>query len=191
MTPEAHAALTKALAAAPDGLELIPVNRIAAAPLTPHVLELRPIAGSAGHGVPGRSLVDPLGWQLHLPYERDPMPMNGRVNRFKHASSVRTVRETANWLATQIPRQDRIRVELVQHVTDRKDRDPDNLAHTYKALIDGLRDDKRRGQTGIVADDTPAYVDRLMPRIEPHKLPGLQRELLLSGWMRLHVWPAT
>lgn len=188
MTPEAHAALNEALAAAPDGLELIPVNRIAAAPLTPHVLQLvEPLRAYSGETI--RNYIH--GWQLHLPYERDPMPMNGRVNRFKHASSVRTVRETANWLATQIPRQERIRVELVQHVTDRKDRDPDNLAHTYKALIDGLRDDKRRGQTGIVADDTPAYVDRLMPRIEPHKLPGLQRELLLSGWMRLHVWPAT
>lgn len=180
MTTDGNTALTEALAAAPAGCELVPVNRLAPTPVTPHVLNL--VALDAPQQI--------LGWQLHLPYETDPMPMNGRVNRFQHAKTVRSVRGTANWLASQIPRQDRIRVELVQHVTDRKDRDPDNLAHTYKALIDGLRDDRRSGQTGIVADDTPRYVDRLMARIEPHKLPGLRRDLQLRGWMRLHVWPA-
>lgn len=179
--------LTSALAEAPEGTVLIPVNRTGFTPLAPQVLAVHAIVPVDRFG-PG--LGDRLGWQLHLPYERDPIPMNGRRHWTKTSSAVRNVRETASWLSTQIPRQERIRVELVQHVTDRHDRDPDNLSYTYKALVDGLRDDAKLRQTGIVANDTPAYVDRLMPRIEYHAPDRRQRDLLLRGWMRLHIWPA-
>lgn len=182
--------MTTALAATPEGTVLVPTNALAAGPLTPHVLRVH----AALHGtLPGTIPIgvgDVLGWQLHLPWEVDPLPMNGRKNRWAVASAVRDARTTVEWLSTQIPRQERIRVELVQHVTDRRDRDPDNLSHTFKAVVDGLRDDRRRNRTGIVADDTPRYVDRLHPRIEYHKPDGPRRDLPIKGWFRLHVWPA-
>jgi hypothetical protein len=180
--------LTTALAASPEGTALVPASRLATGPLVPHVLQLRAVVPVDRFGPRAG---DVLGWQLHLPWETDPLPMNGRRNHFRTAAIVKQTRESAYLLArAYIPRQDRIRVELVQHVTDRKDRDPDNLSHTYKALVDGLRDDARLHQVGIVANDTPAYVDRLMPRIETHKPDGRQRDLPLRGWFRLHVWPA-
>ena len=44
---------------------------------------------------------------------------------------------------------------------DKRRRDPSNLIATQKPILDGLVD------AGLVPDDTPEYVNELMPKIVP------------------------
>lgn len=68
-------------------------------------------------------------------------------------------------LAAGIGRLQRCQVEVVWVVADRRRRDSDNASPFAKAIFDGLGADK--GVTaGIVPDDTPEYMTKLMPRIE-------------------------
>jgi hypothetical protein len=123
-------------------------------------------------------------YELHLPWSTNPIPMNGgRGSPFAHARKVRDARATAHFLATQLPRLDRIRVELVQYVTTRRVRDEDNLGALAKALVDGLRDDPKKGLRGIVPDDTRDYVERMAHRIEPAP-EGM------AAHFRLRIWTA-
>lgn len=103
------------------------------------------------------------GWMLHLPWEKNPAPMNrsgARGGWRQDAAQARLVRETAYSLALgRIPRQRRIRALLHWHVTTRRTRDEDNLVRCMKHLVDGLR------LAGVVDDDDRQYVLRDMPEI--------------------------
>lgn len=120
-------------------------------PTQPYLSELRPTDNE--HAL--------AGWLLHLPWERNPLPMN----KARHGSwqadarAVRNVRELATYLAGKIPAQERIWVRLDWEVTDRRDRDEDNLVRCMKALVDGIR------IAGVVPKDTGLHVRRLMPTI--------------------------
>jgi hypothetical protein len=163
-----------------------------AGPTVPHLIRVYEPEHETGYDGLARPIVTRhrlgalLGWQFHLPYETNPLPMNGgRGNHYAHAAQAKKVRETAYWLATQVPRQERIRVQLVQHVVSRRTRDADNLGELAKRLVDGLRDDKRRGVTSIVPDDDERYIERLHPAIVEHeRSPETPR-----AYFRLHVWP--
>jgi hypothetical protein len=104
------------------------------------------------------------GWMLHLPWAKNPAPMNRSGSRGgwrEAALQSRTVREVAFQLALhRIPRQARIRVRLDWHVTTRRVRDEDNLVRCMKHLVDGLR------LAGVVDDDDRRYVLRDMPEIQ-------------------------
>lgn len=122
-----------------------------------------------------------VGWELHLPWELNPLPANGgrgQVNA--HASKVREVRDLARYLTRDvIPEQTRIRTHLVWEVAKVRKRDAANLAPLEKALVDGLRDltigRKRRGLgqpagpavhlRGIIPDDDARYLEPTMPEI--------------------------
>jgi hypothetical protein len=144
---------------------------------------------------------EPIGWVLHLPYETNPLPMNGSHGHWRSsAAKKREARETAFLLTRgSIPRQERIRVRLDWEVLTRGDRDEDNLGVFFKALVDGLRDwqpkwSKKSGLPkppllpNLVPTDTREYVLREHPRInyasKADRPPGVKPHF------RLLIWPA-
>ena len=126
------------------------------------------------------SQLELAGWMLHLPWAKNPAPMNrsGARGGWRDAArQARTVREVAYSLALgRIPRQSRIRVRLDWHVTTRRIRDEDNLVRCMKHLVDGLK------RAGVVVDDDRTYVLRDMPEIH-------YRAVAAGGYphMRLYV----
>lgn len=122
-----------------------------------------------------------IGWVLHLPWERDPLPMNNRLHRHAKTAQIRMIRETAFQLArsARIPNQDRIRTRLDWEVIDKRTRDEDNLSYTYKSLVDGLR------LAGVIHDDNRRYILREMPEI--HYAPRSPERP--RAFMRLHIQP--
>lgn len=105
----------------------------------------------------------PVGWMLHLPWAKNPAPMNRSGARGGWRAAARqaaTVRDVAFQLALRrIPLQRRIRVRLDWHVTTRRIRDEDNLVRCMKHLVDGLK------LAGVVEDDHSEFVRRDMPSI--------------------------
>lgn len=103
------------------------------------------------------------GWMLHLPWAKNPAPMNrsGARGGWRDAAhQARTVRDVAYSLALgRIPLQSRIRVLLHWHVVTKRTRDEDNLVRCMKHLVDGLK------LAGVVVDDDRTYVLRDMPEI--------------------------
>lgn len=112
---------------------------------------------------------DLAGWMLHLPWAKNPAPMNRSGSRGgwrDAARQSRTVRDVAYQLALgRIPQQRRIRVLLHWHVTTKRTRDEDNLIRCMKHLVDGLK------LAGVVVDDDRTYVLRDMPTIV-HQAPA-------------------
>ena len=81
-----------------------------------------------------------------------------------HAKLVAEVRCDAGWVVkgARIPACARVTVGLVYVPAVRRKRDGgENYADTLKAAIDGVVD------AGVVPDDTPEYVIRLMPVVAP------------------------
>lgn len=142
-------------------------------PAVPHVRRLYPAALDElviGRDPDGSPLLDPwrlkiagdpIGWLFHLPWIRNPLPMNKKRHGHwaQDARDVAGVRDLAYALGRSIPAQDRIRVRLDWEVTDRRDRDEDNLVRCMKALVDGIR------IAGVVPKDTREFVLRDMPEI--------------------------
>lgn len=123
-------------------------------------------------------------WALDLPWDAPPVkPNGGHGNVYAHARKVKDVRKTAGLLArnARIPRGlDRVRVQLVWYVPDRRRRDVDNLWMTLKALADGLTADGGKGgeyDWPVVADDTPEYMEKPAPQIVYRK--GCRKRLVL------------
>jgi len=80
------------------------------------------------------------------------------------ADLVDQVRCDAGWVvkAARVPACTRVTVGLVYVPSIRRKRDGgENYADTLKAAIDGVVD------AGVVPDDTPEYVIRLMPVVAP------------------------
>lgn len=150
-----------------------PVNDLAASPGLPHVIDLYdPILEPVviGRDPDGSPLLDShaltpgehRGWALHLPWEKNPLPMNqARHGHYaQKAREVAAVRDLAYTLALRtIPHQDRIRVRLDWIVTARRDRDEDNVVRCMKALTDGIR------IAGVITKDTRDHCLRDMPVI--------------------------
>ena len=104
-------------------------------------------------------------WTLELPFQR-PLSLNDRMHHMVRYRKAKPYREAACWLAkaAKIPPCERIKVVLVYTPPDRRRRDPINLTATQKVAEDGLVD------AGVVPDDTPRYVQSLMPIIDlPNK----------------------
>lgn len=104
-------------------------------------------------------------YRLRMPWTRPPLSANGgRGHHMAHAKLVAEVRLTAGWVvkAARIPACERVTVGLVYVPATRRRRDGgENYADTLKAVIDGVVD------AGVVPDDTPEYVIRLMPVVAP------------------------
>lgn len=92
-------------------------------------------------------------------YPRPPLTANQRMHWRQKAAITRDVREATALLARRVPFLARCKVSLIWVVTDRRRRDADNLVPTLKAMCDGLVD------AGVVEDDTPDLMVKLMPEI--------------------------
>lgn len=123
--------------------------------------------------LPGLDTVESGRWTLVLPYEAPPLTENQRLNRYVRARVVKQLRGEAGMLAraARIPELGRCRVTLTWFVRTTHRRDADNVVPTLKAACDGLVD------AGIVTDDTPNLMDKLMPVIVYR--PGVRQSLEL------------
>lgn len=101
---------------------------------------------------------------LALPYEKPPLSMNDRKHYMARARLTREIRSTTAWLAKQakVPAGlEHVTVCLHYRPRDRRVRDAENLTPVLKAACDGLVDH------GLVRDDTPDLMSKLMPVIHP------------------------
>ena len=105
------------------------------------------------------------GRRIDLPWKKPPLSMNDRDAHWAvKARKIAEVRETACWLvrAEKLGRHDRVRIELHYQPRTAHGRDSDNLAATYKPLVDGAVTD-----AGLAPDDTDVHVERGWPVIHP------------------------
>lgn len=110
-----------------------------------------------------------MTWVLELPYPKPPkgLSANDRVHHMVKARATAEVRRLVVLLARakQIPPMQRVEVQVVWVVTDKRRRDSDNAAPLAKAIFDGLAADKGVS-AHIVPDDAPEFMTKHMPRIE-------------------------
>lgn len=113
-------------------------------------------------------------WTVSLPWQSPPLSLNDRMHYKLKARWTKTVRGTAFFLARQarIPELARVEVQLLYAPRDGRRRDEDNLVATLKPLCDGLVDAQ------VVADDDPAHMVKLIPRILPPQRPP-------AMWLRI------
>ena len=105
---------------------------------------------------------------LNLPYTSIPDGLSGN-SRHHWRTKARSTAQVRN-LIVQLAEPDiepmnRMQVELVWVVTDRRKRDEDNMAPLFKAICDGLGSD-RGVSARLVRDDSPEWMVKLHPRIE-------------------------
>ena len=99
-----------------------------------------------------------------LPWSAPPLTMNDRSHWLVKAKTTALIRNgtcvtvTGAHLPRDLPS---ITVEMVYRPRDKRRRDADNLVATFKACCDGIVD------AGVVPDDTPDLMRKLMPRIVP------------------------
>ncbi|MFJ3029853.1 hypothetical protein ACIPEQ_13500 [Curtobacterium sp. NPDC087080] len=123
--------------------------------------------------LPGLDDVETGRWTLVLPYETPPLTANQRMHHMARHRHVKALRGTTTMLAraAHIPELPACRVTLTWFVQTRHRRDADNVVPTLKAACDGLVD------AGVVPDDTPELMAKLMPVIT-HR-PGVRQSLEL------------
>lgn len=101
--------------------------------------------------------------RLGLPWDKPPLTLNDRFgHRAQHAAVVAKIRRDAGWVAkaARLGRHDHVTVELHYQPQRRGRRDADNLVATLKPVADALVD------AGLVVDDDPAHMTKLMPVID-------------------------
>lgn len=104
---------------------------------------------------------------INLPYQTPPLTANQKTHWATHAQHTKNLRQTTHILAKhhKIPRTTHTTVTLHYVPRTNRRRDQDNLVPTLKPICDGLVD------AGIVPDDTPEFMTKHMPVIDP-KDPG-------------------
>jgi crossover junction endodeoxyribonuclease RusA len=98
-------------------------------------------------------MTDAAEWHIDLPLTA-PMSLNDRQHWRTKAAATKSLRRAVMLLSRskQIPRCERVSVELHWVPNTVRRRDGDNPAPTVKACVDGLRD------AGVVDDDDQAHV---------------------------------
>lgn len=117
---------------------------------------------------------EPFRTVLTFDWPRPPLHANQRLTWRAKAATTRQVRDVAHWAAKRIPDLGRVRVTLTWVVNTKTRRDADNIVPTLKALADGLVD------AGLVADDTPDLMDKVMPVIRYERGSTPHFELLIE-----------
>lgn len=103
-------------------------------------------------------------YTLELPYSKPPLSMNDRMHWRKKNGLTQHIRGTTAALARAAKLATgckHVTVCLHYRPRDKRRRDADNLMPVLKAACDGLVDH------GLVADDTPDLMSKLMPVIHP------------------------
>ena len=116
-----------------------------------------------------------MTWTVDLPVQHR-VSQNDRHHWAAAAKHKRALREVAGWRARlqRIPVQAHIVCTLHYRPAVFRIADPENLAPTLKAAIDGLRD------AGVVPDDDPRYVTTRETVIEKPGKPALWLEIQTS-----------
>ena len=99
---------------------------------------------------------------IELSFGRPPLNLNQRMHWAQKAQITRDIRTEVALKARPLKKQfapGPIQVSLHYRPRDNRRRDPSNFIATQKPILDGLVD------AGIVPDDTPDYIDELMPRV--------------------------
>ncbi len=108
-------------------------------------------------------------WTLNLPYARPPkgLSANWRGHWATKARSTAALRSLVVALAraARIPQLQRVEVEVVWVVKDRRKRDADGPDPMCKAIYDAIGSD-RGVSAHIVADDSPEFMSKPRLRIE-------------------------
>lgn len=123
---------------------------------------------------------NPTSTLLILPFDKPPLNLNDRSHYQAKARVTRSVREATVWVAkrAKLPKGlSHVWVELVYRAPDRRVRDSDNLVATLKPVADALTVPKpKHVGYGVVPDDTPQFMTKLMPVIltpDDERLPQL------------------
>ena len=110
-----------------------------------------------------------MTWTITLPHAKIPdgLSANWRGHWAVRNTAVQALRNRVVWKVRQqnIPTMQRVQIELVWVVKDRRKRDVDNALFMYKTIADAIASD-RGTSAHLVADDSPEYTTKLMPRIE-------------------------
>lgn len=133
-------------------------------------------------------LITGARFRLHLPYESPPAALvgNSRAHWRRRSADTKQVRGDVLRLAQAADLHQLARP--VEHVTvgltwapgDRRRRDADNLWPLLKVCCDALaRGRKDWVGLDLVPDDTPTYMDKLAPRIEPPPAHGMWLDITL------------
>jgi crossover junction endodeoxyribonuclease RusA len=109
-------------------------------------------------------------WTTRLSdYRTPPLSLNDRMHWRKRAKITAEIRGlVCAWASTAVPACSATEVELHYVPRDARRRDADNLVPILKACCDGLVD------AGVVPDDTPELMRKVMPiidapnRVDPH-----------------------
>ncbi|WP_104084221.1 hypothetical protein [Cryobacterium sp. Y11] len=101
----------------------------------------------------------PFEQTLTFDWKTPPLHLNQRMNNHAHDRIVAETRLAGKLMAHRIPALGKCRVTLTWYVVTKTVRDEENPVPTLKALCDGLVD------AGVVVDDRPAYMTKLMPEI--------------------------
>jgi len=117
----------------------------------------------------------------------DPLRGNARTGRYQQrAAATRAVIEAVTQAATRAGitgPYEHVTVQLHWAPGDRRRADADNLAPLQKACADALaRGRKDLPGLHLVPDDTPQWMTKLMPRIEPPPTPA-------GLWLTVEVDP--
>lgn len=116
---------------------------------------------------------------LELPFTSIPLSMNDRHHWARKAKITRQIRDTVRILAIahRLPRDlTHVVVELHYAPSSNRRLDADNLVATLKPCADALVD------FGMVPDDVPSMMTKLMPVIEPKDPGGKGRLWLELSW---------
>lgn len=107
-------------------------------------------------------------WSFPLPYDRPPLTLNGRLNRWRRAELTRELKDygTIYTRKHKIPALDRYTFELHWAPRVRRGRDDDNPAPTVKPIVDGYC------RAVGVADVRGRYVLSPVVIHDPTGLPG-------------------
>lgn len=102
-------------------------------------------------------------YEIVLPYSKPPLSLNDRGHwraRWVRQQSVKSD-VTKILRAARIPAAEYVTAQLTYRPRDSRRRDTDNLVETLKYAADSIV------AAGIVPDDTPAYMSKPEPIIEP------------------------
>lgn len=100
---------------------------------------------------------------LEFIYTSPPLAANQRMHWAEKMRVTKQVRQLTEVMAHRIPDLGKCRVSLTWFVNTRHRRDADNIVPTLKAMCDGLVD------AGVVADDIPELMEKVMPVIQYEK----------------------
>jgi crossover junction endodeoxyribonuclease RusA len=98
-------------------------------------------------------------WLIPIELTRPPLTANQRLHWRKKAAITADFRRDIAARVAHIPAVTKCRTQMVWFVTDKRRRDVDNLVPTFKVMCDALVD------AGIVPDDTPEFMEKVMPVI--------------------------